>query len=76
MMGECEACAPEKILNVDGFDVTKDVKFCKWYRENKNMKKVEMAFKCGEAIKTWTSSFVNLKQHIHRKHPGVLFEQH
>ena len=26
-----------------------------------------MTLKCDEAIKTWTSSVVNLKQHIHRK---------
>ena len=26
-----------------------------------------MTLKCDEPIKTWTSSVVNLKQHIHRK---------
>ena len=29
MMGECEDCTPDKILNVDGFDGNKDVKFFK-----------------------------------------------
>ena len=66
-MGECEDCTPEKILNVDGFDGKKDVKVFKWCRENKNMEKIEMTLKCDEAIKTWTSSVVNLKQHIYRK---------
>ena len=31
------------------------------------MEKTEMTLKCDEAIKTWTSSVVNLKQHIHTK---------
>ena len=57
----------KKILNLDGFDGKKDVTFIKWCRENKKMKKIEMTLKCDEAIKTWTSSVVNLKQHIHRK---------
>ena len=37
MMGECEDSTPDKILNVDGFDGKKDVKFFKRCRENKNM---------------------------------------
>ena len=57
----------KKILNVDGFDGKKYVKLFKWCRENKNMKKIEMTLKCDKAVKTWTSSVVNLKQHIHRK---------
>ena len=54
MMGECEDCTPDKILNVDGFDGKKDVKVFKWCRENKNMEKIEMTLKCDEAIKIWT----------------------
>ena len=53
-MEECEYCTPVKILIVDGFDGKKDVKFFKWCRENKNMEKIEMTFKCDEAIKIWT----------------------
>ena len=67
MIGECEDCTPYKILNVDGFYGKKDVKFFKWCRENKNMKKVQMTLKCDEAIEIWTSSVANLKQQIHRK---------
>ena len=66
-MGECEDCNPDKVLNVDGFDGKKDVKFFKWCRENKNMEKIEITLKCDEAIKTWTSPVVNLKQHIHKE---------
>ena len=42
MMGECEDCAPDKILDVDDFDGKIDAKFFKWCRENKNMEKTEM----------------------------------
>ena len=63
---ECENCTSGKILNVDGFDGKKDVKFFKWCRENKHGKKIEKTHKCEEAIKTWTSSVMNLKQRIHR----------
>ena len=66
-MGECEDCTPDKILNVDDFDGKKDERFFKWYRENKNMDKIEMTVKYGEAIETWTSPVVNMKEHIHRK---------
>ena len=67
MIGEYEDCTLDKILNVDGFDGKKDVKFFKWCRENKNMEKTKMTLKCDEGIKTWASSDVNLKQLIHRK---------
>ena len=36
---ECEDCTSDKILNFDGFDGKKDVKFFKWCRENKNTEK-------------------------------------
>ena len=42
MMGKCEDCTPDKILNIDGFDGKKDVKFFKWFRENKNLEKIEV----------------------------------
>ena len=66
MVGKCEDGASDKILNIDGLYGKKDVKFWKWYKENKNMKKIEMAVKCGEDIETWISSFLNLKQRVHR----------
>ena len=47
--------------------VRKIEKFVKWCRKKKDMEKTEMTLKCDEAIKTWISSVVNLKQHIHRK---------
>ena len=43
--------------------VRKMHKFFKWCRENKNKEKFEMTLKCDEAIKTWISSVMNLKQH-------------
>ena len=52
MMGECEDCIPGKILNVDGCNGKRDVKFFKWCRENKIMEKTEMTLKYDEAIKT------------------------
>ena len=70
-MGECEDYTSDKILNINDFDGKKDLKFFKWSRENKNMEKIEMNLKYEKAIKTWTSSVVNLKQHIHRKHIQV-----
>ena len=66
-MEECEDCTPDKILNVDGFHGKKDEKFFRWCREKKNMEKTEMTLKCDEAIKTWTSSVLNLKQLVHKK---------
>ena len=35
------------------------------------MEKTEMTLKCDKAIKSWTSSVVNLEQHIHRKRTQV-----
>ena len=49
---ENEDFTPDKILNVDGFNGKKDVKFFKWCRENKNIGKTEAALKCDTAIKT------------------------
>lgn len=65
-MGECEDFTPDEILNVDGFHGKKDVKLFKWCRENKSIGKIKATLKCDTAIKTWTPSVVNLKQHIHR----------
>ena len=72
-MGECEDFTPDEISNVDGFHGKKDVKFFKWCRENKNIGKIEATLKCDTAIKTWTPSVVNLKQHIHRKRIQVFY---
>ena len=73
MMGECEDFTPDEILNVDGFHGKKDVKLFKWCRENKSIGKIKATLKCDTAIKTWTPSVVNLKQHIHRKRIQVFY---
>ena len=39
MMGECEDCTPDKIWNVDGLDVKKDIKVFQVFAEKKKHEK-------------------------------------
>jgi len=67
MMGECEECKPEKMMDVGHVAGDADVKFLKWVREKKNIEKIETTITFDEAIKIWKTSVISLKQHIHRK---------